>query len=183
MRERLEVVEVIGESEGTVLTPENRSSISNRFFEELERLDVDERNDGRMIEAAEDRTVFWYNRLHHSYGGRDLNAGQVQEILDFLAEKEPGMVARINAGSLVDDLATVENDLPSSGLPERDEAKLREIVRGLRNDLLDEDRYRAGHDMAMKQAIDLIKRARGTWAEVHLIRLEKYLHANRWWLR
>ncbi len=145
-------------------------------------MSVEERNDRREIDRAEERTISWYDRLHRE-DGPPMPAEERAALGEYLRERAPDIVAKRNARSLLQDLSRMEEGLGSAALPPEDEKELRRKAAGLIEDLLIEQRYRKRHDQAIEGISGHVRKARSVvWAERCLNALQRYTSEPRWWL-
>jgi hypothetical protein len=164
------------------LRNEDLSSIIARFNQRLAELTVGERNERHLIEDAEENTASWYDRGVHARTGHALEPSMRQHIINLLENKANGLVAKLNADQLINDLSLLEGAIGTSGLKLQEERRLRSEIEGLRRDLLKAGHYHRTHDEAMVRMAALVKTAQGGWADNHLNVLESYLGRDRWWL-
>ncbi len=170
------------EPELVSLRNEDLPSIIAWFDQRLAELTVGERNERHLIEEAKENTASWYDRGVHARTGRPLEPSFRQHISNLLENEATGLVAKLNADQLINDLSSMEGALGTSGLKLQVERRLRSEIEGLRRDLLKDGRYHRTYDEAMARIAALVRTARGAWADNHLNILERYLGRDRWWL-
>ena len=180
MRTRRQPEVQIGDRE-SILASDDLNSIEKRLDELIEQMSVQGRNEAELINEAVQNTVAWYDRLHRADHGMPLTRAQVDELDHHLQGMAARSVRKWNGRQLASELDELRSSIESSGLPDGDQALLREMAAELRYDV-ESGGYRLEHDVALDPLLSLIARAPLAWAEEWTLRLERFRGRHRWWL-
>lgn len=164
-----------------MLASDDLNSIEKHLDELIEQMSVQGRNEAELINEAVQNTVAWYDRLHRADHGMPLTRAQVDELDHHLQGMAARSVRKWNGRQLASELDELRSSIEGSGLPDGDQALLREMATGLRYDL-EMHGYRTEHDVALDPLLSLIGRAPLAWAEEWTLRLERFRGRHRWWL-
>lgn len=170
----------IGDRE-SLLASDDRDSIEERLDDLIEGMSMLGRNEAGAIDEAIENTIAWYDRLHRADHGVPLTRAQVDEIRHHLQGMAVLSIRKWNGRQLASELYELSLSVERSGLPNGDQALLREMAYELRNDA-EMHGYRQEHDGALDRILSLIGRAPVTWAEEWTLRLERFRGRHRWWL-